>query len=270
MIQKPREQLASQYPRTSQGWIQFPQDVQLRDAIFPKPEGGIHPARANLYMLMEIAKLVSKPGDSILDPMAGVGSIMIAATMDRRVVCIEIEEPFFQLQLAAIPMLEDFHPGAGELITCIHGDCRKFLPMPVDHIIFSPPYATALRRGTTSKTEAAKAVEGTLDIVAYSQTAGNVGALNSFLYNMTMEKVYQLCYSSLQTGGTLTFIIKDNVLGQKRQLLTDWAVRCCLKLGFQVRHWFKRESMGTGFLKLRKSRGEFVVNDEDIVIMKKL
>ena len=127
---------ASNYPRNPLGQIVFPEDRQLRQKIFlSKVE---HPAKNNLYLLQELVEYLTKPGDTILDPMAGAGSIMYCAQLGRQIVLIEIEQAFVEL-------LEKNRPGFTGTITVLHGDCRKILPLTdmFDAIIFSPPYSTS-------------------------------------------------------------------------------------------------------------------------------
>ena len=261
-------EFAAQYDRTAEDWIVFPADAELRKTWFV-PEVMEHPAKANLYMILELINWASKPGETIMDITAGTGSIMLAAITGRHVVCIEIEEDYCKLMEASISKMSSSLVGR---VTVLHGDCRKFLPLPADHIIFSPPYANILHKdykATGAGSSDVGAIAHFKALPAYSQTPGNLTLLNRFLYNQEMERIYSLCYQSLPAGGTLSIILKDYTEKGKRVYLTDWMVKCCVRAGFSIKAIFKRYSPGTGYLQLWKSKGLSVVEDEDIAIMEK-
>jgi DNA modification methylase len=262
------------------GWVRYPEDAKWRREVFD-PESMRHIAKANLFMIRDIYKYVSKPGDTIMDIMSGTGSLMIAAVdpEPRNVVLIEIEEPYHKLQLSSLKKIQDTNGDKLGSIINIHSNCNDILPLPCDHIIFSPPYAKILKSkpksestlyiaGTTMapKTEDGQSGDSWAD---YFSTNGNVGNLDKFMYNMKMTQMYQLCYQSIRPGGTLSVILKDYTLKGKRVYLSDWLNKTCHAAGFELYAWFKRYSPGTGFLRLWKSRGLEVVEDEDIVVYRK-
>jgi hypothetical protein len=84
-----------------------------------------------------------------------------------------------------------------------------------------------------------------------------------------MAKVYDLCYQSLVPGGTMTVILKDYMRKGERQYLSRWLFKTAERAGFEPWLWYKRYSQGAGFLKLHKSKGNTVVEDEDIIILRK-
>lgn len=231
----PSSDFASRYSRTEEGWVQYPEDAELRKAYFP-PEVMGHPAKANLYMLESLVEFVSEPGERILDPMAGTGSIMIAATMGRNVVLVEVEEGYHDLQRRALDVFATMDPVLGQRVTLIHGDCMKVMPLPCNHIIFSPPYAGILKMPSGAQRESTRNLAGPYkdSIQEYSKDPANVGALNKFLYNQVMEKVYGLCFRSLPPGGTMTVILQDYMgieYGERRRIyLSDWLLRTCIRL----------------------------------------
>lgn len=260
------KELAPTYPKNDKGWILFPDDQDFRKSIFPQ-EVMSHPAKANLYMLLDIIQWVSKPGERLMDITAGTGSLMIGATIDRKILCMDIEENYYNLMVRSKENMEN-----KDNIIVLHGDCRNLLPLPVNHIIFSPPYAKQ-RIGKTPKEhqESTRQLAGTYEdsIDEYQECPRNLGNLNRFLFNQEMEKIYKLCYQSIIPPGTLTVIIKDYIEKQKRVSLSGWVIKACIRIGFENIGWFKREALGTGFLKLWRSRGMATVSDEDIITFRK-
>lgn len=267
---------APTYPRTEEGWVKFPGDADVRRAYFP-PDVLKHPAKANLFMIEEIVKAYTEPGDMVMDPMSGTGTIMIAAALGRRVVCLEIEEGYHKLQREALDIWRAGNPEAADKIVLVHGDCRKLLPLPCDHIIFSPPYAGILHHKKNQDEDREVKWKGEWladgNIADYSASPGNVGRLNTFFYNQEMEKVYALCLQSIKPGGTMTVILQDfhgMKYGERQRIyLSDWLVRVCIRMGFEQVSWEKRLISGTPFKDMWASKGYEVVKDEDIVTFRR-
>ena len=264
---------AENYKQDDKGWYQFPSDVEWRSQVFT-PEAMEHPARANLYMLQALIDYVSEPNETILDIMSGTGSIMIAALPEhskltgRRVICIDVEQGYCDLMQKSLDVMDLFDtPNVSDNVTIIHGDCKKILPLPVDHIIFSPPYAQIMKTKGTDKLT--KEMGARYDFASYTQSIGNVGLLNEFFYNQGMVKIYNLCFESVRSGGTLTIIIKDHIRKGERVYLSHWALRCCIKAGFEQSDWFKWKPPGSYYLSFKKARGDPTVGDEDLIIVKK-
>lgn len=259
------------YNRVRENWIDYPEgkkEQDIRAGLFP--EGVMkHPAKANLFMIYDLIKYQSEEGDVLLDPFGGTGTILVAGRMGRHVILTEIEEGYHELQKEAAKKL-----GVEDMVTLLHGNCRLLLPIPCNHIITSPPYAAIMKKG--KKESWGGDITGSLydvteeEFQRYSCTKGNVGQENKFMYNQVMEQVYKKCYDSLVEGGTMSIILKDYISDGKRVYLSDWLIRACLRLGFQVKLWEKRLAGGSPFVKIRRARGEPTVDDEDIVIFEKV
>jgi DNA modification methylase len=266
-----KDNFAAGYLRNEQGWILFPLDKGKgpRQDLFP-PEAMRHPAKYNFAMVESIIEYVSEPGDTIMDVMAGTGTIMIGALLDRNIVCIELEKAFCDMMVKAKDIIGI---ATNRTITILCGDCRDFMPIPVNHIIFSPPYAMILK----SKKPMDDEMKEKWKTMAYShghqedysKSPRNVGNLNRFMYNQAMERIYKLCYDSIIPGGTLTVVLKDYVEQGKRVYLSEWLVRTCVGFGFENIAWFKREATGSGYQDVWRSKGYMTIDDEDIVVSRK-
>jgi len=265
----PRE-FASEYPRNEEGLILFPSDTQYRKELFPFLILSDHPAKANIYLVQAIVEYVSGPGETIMDIMTGTGTIMTAALIGRRVVCIEIEDEYCSIIEQGIESLERIAPGIGEMITLIPGDCSKVLPVyGVDHIIFSPPYANIMKTSATAKVSQLMKDKGEMGFRQYSKSPDNIGNLNEFLYHQKMELIYKRALESLEPGGTLTIIIKDHMEQGKRVFLGNRAERDCTKAGYELVARYKWLPHGSVFTGIRKGKGDLVVEDEDIIILRR-
>ncbi len=256
--------------RNEEGWIILPRDSENRKNSFFPSEVMSHPAKMNMYMQEAIIDYVAKPGEILLDPFGGTGTLMIAALKGMMVILLELEDGYHKLEQEAKHNLELESPGSGSLVSLIQGDNRFLLPIPCHHIITSPPYAGAMdiRKVRTKREDAPDdwLVQMDKQMLEYSKSPRNISKLNTFLYNQAMERIYKLCYESILPGGTLTINIKDRIEGGKRVYLSKWIVKVCIKMGFKQRDWFKWKVPGSGFTNIARSQGRLVVDDEDVII----
>lgn len=260
-------EFASEYPRTPEGWVIFPNDVPRRKQLFPQ-EVMKHPAKMQLFMEQSIIEYVSEPGETLLDPMSGSGTIMIGLLMCRNVICLEIEEMYHSIQQMSLAKIKA-HPDCQGDAMLLQGNCKLLLPLPCDHIIFSPPYGAAFKPSKeVGEFQASKyRIEQGENV--YAKTQGNVGMSNTFLYNMDMEKVYRLCYQSLRKGGTISIVTKDITEAGQRIYLTKWIDKVCKQIGFEFDNWFKAQMMGGPYQDMRRAQGLATIDDEDITIYRK-
>lgn len=261
-------EFAPDLPRNSEGWIILPDDVTWRKSLFP--EGAMkHLAKMQMYLEQSIYQYVSKPGDILLDPMGGTGTLMMAALEGRTVITLDIEPGYHKLQKQVYAHLRESHPDMAPCIQLL-GNCKILMPIDCDHIVFSPPYGQAFKPSKKlTGIVADKYRVNEEEFVRYAQTIGNVGMHNTFLYNRDMEKVYKLCYQSLRPGGTMSVVVKDIIEGGKRTYFSEWINRVCHQIGFKDFAWFKTLQMGGPWQDIRRSKGEITVDDEDCIIYKK-
>jgi len=262
------KKFAPDYPRNKDGLILFPtDDSQARKGLFPQLNPTEHPAKANIFLVQAIVEYVSQVGDTVMDIMAGSGTIMLAALLGRRVVCIDIEEEYVRIMEQGAKSLEDIAPGVESAITIIEGDCIKILPLPVaDHIIFSPPYADIMKsKGKLSSF----AKDKVPTVQRYSKHPDNISNLNEFIYHQRMEIIYKRVFDSLPVGGTLTIIIKDHIKQGKRVLLGARAERDCIRAGFEPAGHWKWLPHGSAFTGIHKAQGWTVVEDEDVYLLRR-
>lgn len=264
------KEFASQYSRTEDGWVNFPTDHDQRRRLFPE-QVMKHQAKMNLHLLDSVVEYVSEPGERIMDIMTGTGSILTAALAGRYVTCIEISKKYCGWIREAIDKMEAIAPGVSSAVVLINAPCQRVLPIPTNHIIFSPPYANIMAKKKTSEKDITADLYG-VDIdefAEYSKEPLNVGNRNRFMYNMEMEKIYKLCYQSVKPGGTMTVVIKDYIEKGERVYLSNWVMKVCIKLGFEQMDWFKWPAPGSPFTNIYRSQGKLVVEDEDVLIFSK-
>jgi len=211
-------------------------------------------------------KLV-READTVMDIMAGTGTIMTAALIGRRVVCLDIEKDYIDILEQGAKSLEGIAPGIGDMITIIEGDALKLLPLPIaDHIVFSPPYSNILRKKKLDKLSAEMIGDG---LLKYSKNPNNVGNLNEFLYHQKMERIYKKTFDSLPAGGTLSIILKDHVENGERAGLPERCTRDCLRLGFELINTYYWLPPGSAYTSFMRARGDLVVDEEAIIMLRR-
>lgn len=261
---------AEHYPREG-NLILFPRDVTLRREFFPQ-EVFDHPAKANIFLIRELIEYLTEPGDTVLDPFAGTGTLMMALLLGRNVALIEIEPHYADLirsiwklweergLIAALEQPTQFH--------LFQGDCRqqlqevKFL---CDAAIFSPPYATALSHSTAIKEQ--KAV---LDKYALKGTSTqNLARLNPFFFTQAVALVFKRIHKRLVPNAPMAIITKDIMKGPRREFLSEGIIRQAQRNGFKLSQWEKWKPPGSMQQSIMKAKGANVVLDEDILIFHK-
>ena len=160
------KKFAPEYPRRLdtetglQDLVDFGSDVNLRKRLFIE-ESMKHPAKANLNMLGSVISYVSEPDERITDIMAGTGSILIAALAGRPVTLIEISSHYCEWITRSLEeKLEPIAPGISSQVMLINNACQRVLPIPTNHIIFSPPYAHIMAKKLFSEGDISKDIYG--------------------------------------------------------------------------------------------------------------
>ena len=103
------KEFAPAYDRDIEGRVLFPRDTELRRQLFPFTDPSEHIAKANMLMVAELVKCFTEPGDTILDPFAGTGTVLVATTLWRKVVMMELVDTFCQtIELNTIGVRQTF------------------------------------------------------------------------------------------------------------------------------------------------------------------
>ncbi len=131
--------------------LRFKNDGPMRKKLFVA-EAMSHPAKGHLGLWEAIISKYTQPGDTILDPMAGVGSSLLAALMGRNVICVEMESWMMPLLHANWEKMRQ-HPMLGcslGQVVILQGDARV-LPLPdrggAEAIVTSPPFEDVTQGG---------------------------------------------------------------------------------------------------------------------------
>jgi len=274
--------------------LELGSDLSLRYRYFSR-ESLAHPAKLHLGLLAWLLDRYTKPGDTIADPMAGIGSTAYAALLQRHVMLREIEPKWlaFAHENAAI-ILREGGMFAGT-INIAQADARLPWGYTADHIIFSPPYACAVAstptaKGMTSHQIRARlaGVEGGYDkawdrllraydsgrggvvaayVMHYGQHPDQVGAFRGDRYWEAMTAIYTMARAGLKSGGYMILVIKDHIRKGERIRIADQTALLCERLGFVLvaRHARLVHPLSL-WQRRRKERGELIVEEEDVLV----
>uniref|UniRef100_A0A6M3JNV9 Putative methyltransferase n=1 Tax=viral metagenome TaxID=1070528 RepID=A0A6M3JNV9_9ZZZZ len=261
---------APEYERTDEGWVVFPRDTELRRRLFPYTDPAEHIAKANMLMVQALVECFTDEGETILDPFAGTGTVLVACTLNRKVVMMELVETFVQtIELNTIGVKQSY-PMVEDLSTLIPGDAYSILPIPdfCDHLVFSPPYPMGLKKkGDMDKTSKDL---GYSQATEYSEDPRNFTNLNDFIYHQKIELFYKKCYQTLRFGGTMTVIIKDKMEKGQRIMQADRTLRDCERIGFELLQRNKWLARGGGYSSINRAAGLETVDDEDLITLRKV
>jgi len=123
--------------------LEFKVDTKERKQWFTA-ESFAHPAKMSLPLELWLIEKYTKPGDVILDPMAGIGTILVGAALGRNILCVELEDKFCKMMEANFGKIMQKGPQMGYQmghVDIIQGDARNLEGLLVDKIVTSPPYA---------------------------------------------------------------------------------------------------------------------------------
>lgn len=249
--------------------ILFPRDTTWRRELFP---AGVfeHPAKMNMFLCEELIKYLTKPGDTILDPFGGTGTLLIGVLHGRNVVLIELEPHYLKLlreteqmweKGVQIPLAAGAERGR---IFIYEGDCRQKiqdLPFLCDAAIFSPPYSTSITRAKPLPS-LEKSVKD------YTVNPQNLGNFNPFYFQQGMRIIYERMFKRLVPGAPVAIISRDMVKGDRVFLSSDM-IKYMGKAGFDLEEWLKWKPPGSAQRRIQESRGAEVVRDEDILIFRR-
>jgi len=259
--------------------LNFPRDTErYRNFVRESTE---HPAKLEIRTFAWLVEQYTKPGDTILDPMSGIGTVHWAATMGRNTVAIELVPRFVEIQRMNIEKLRTDHgftsPQEPKLF---EGDCRRFLPLSsiglpsVEAIVFSPPYGSLISGADKGN----KLMEEKHIVMTYDEQIANVGNLSVYpQYLEAMKGIYRKCFETTKPGGVLVSVTKDYIKAGRRVWVSRDNLRIMLAAGYVMEDWHTRYTDPKIFQitaqKRREEKGEdkavLNIDSEDLLVVRK-
>ncbi|MEN6549510.1 MAG: DNA methyltransferase [Armatimonadia bacterium] len=197
----------------SKEWLKFQKSWFVHNP--PRRRKGVirHPAKFPETLVEEFIRFFTKAGETVLDPMAGTGSTVVAAARAGRVgIGIELQEEYAEIGRQWLAEeLEALEGPGSEGSRIITGDARDLgklgLP-PVDYCITSPPYWDMLRvKGW--KTQKQRAQNESLDVY-YSDDERDLGNIEDYDEFVALTVgIYREVAAAMRSGAYLTVIVKN-------------------------------------------------------------
>ncbi|MBE7509344.1 MAG: site-specific DNA-methyltransferase [Bacteroidia bacterium] len=177
-----------------------------------------HGAAFPIALAKHFVKIYSKPGDTVLDPFAGVGTTLDAANiLKRHSIGIELNQDFIILFNQGIDP-KDGKPNSDYRRIVIQDSAMniyKHLPaVSADFILTSPPYANLLNKirenfadkdfaGNTYKNQSRKLAK------PYSKHEEDLGNLSYENYLLRMKELFASLLQVAKEGAYNTWVVRD-------------------------------------------------------------
>ena len=207
----PSNKLNNLDPKT---WLKFQKSWFIHNPPPRKKGVLVHPAKFPETMAQEFIEFFTKQGETVLDPMAGTGSTLVAALRaGRNSYGIELNPKYAEI---AQQIIGEERTTLGDSISnlqsqIINGDAAQIihyqLPL-IDYVLTSPPYWDMLRaKGSETQKKRRASIE--LD-VHYSDDPNDMGNISD--YDEFVEKLVNIYIGLkplLREKAYLTIIVKN-------------------------------------------------------------
>jgi DNA modification methylase len=206
----------------SKTWLKFQKSWFIHNP--PQRKKGVlrHPAKFPETMAQEFIEFFTKRGQTVLDPMAGTGSTLVAALRcGRHSYGIELNPGYAQIAQEVITQekagLADELEANSLVARVINGDAHmaNTYDIPtVDYVLTSPPYWDMLHaRGSQNQKKRRETNE--LDVV-YSDDPNDLGNMHDYpLFLERLVLIYTGLKPLLREKAYLTIIVKNIKKGGK-------------------------------------------------------
>ena len=204
----------------SKRWLKFQKSWFIHNPPPRKKGVLVHPAKFPETLAQEFIEFFTKQGETVLDPMAGTGSTLVAALRaGRNSYGIELNPKYAEI---AKQIIEEERTSLGEKVEgltskVMQGDAAQLanyqLPA-IDYILTSPPYWDMLH-AKGAKTQKKRRDSTELD-VHYSDDPNDLGNISD--YEAFLEKlldIYKGLKPILCEKAYLTIIVKNVKKGGK-------------------------------------------------------
>ena len=201
-------------------WLKFQKSWFIHNPPPRKKGTLVHPAKFPETMAQEFIEFFTKRGQTVLDPMAGTGSTLIAALRaGRNSYGVELNPKYAEI---AKNIIADERASLGSSIEnlkseIVNGDASQItnyqLPI-IDYVLTSPPYWDMLRaKGADTQKKRRAASE--LDVF-YSDDPNDLGNVDDYeAFLAKLVDIYRGFKPLLREKAYLTIIVKNVKKGGK-------------------------------------------------------
>lgn len=198
----------------SKTWLKFQKSWFIHNPPRRRKDVLRHPAKFPETLAQEFIEFFTKRGQTILDPMAGTGSALIAALRaGRQAYGIELNPAYAEIARQVIAAektaLGPATAGLEAVIFTADASQATDLPIPpVDYLITSPPYWDMLHaRG--AETQKKRRAAANLDVI-YSDDPRDLGNIHDYeTFLSSLIAIYAQLKPLLKPKAYLTIIVKN-------------------------------------------------------------
>ena len=205
---------------SNKAWLKFQKSWFIHNPPPRKKGVLVHPAKFPETMAQEFIEFFTKQGETVLDPMAGTGSTLVAALRaGRNSYGIELNPKYAEI---AEKIISEERAVLGEQVesltsNVITGNAAKIADFGLptfDYVLTSPPYWDMLR-AKGSDTQKKRRASAEMD-VHYSDDPNDMGNISD--YDEFLEKlvnIYKGLKPLIREKAYLTIIVKNVKKGGK-------------------------------------------------------
>jgi DNA modification methylase len=204
----------------SKSWLKFQKSWFIHNPPPRKKGVLVHPAKFPETMAQEFIEFFTKEGETVLDPMAGTGSTLVAALRaGRNSYGIELNPKYAEI---AKQVIDEERASLGASVSqlrslVINGDAAKITnyELPItDYVLTSPPYWDMLRaRGAQTQKKRRDSAELDVHYSDDPNDMGNISDYEEFLQKLV--HIYEGLKPILREKAYLTIIVKNVKKGGK-------------------------------------------------------
>ena len=203
-------------------WLKFQKSWFIHNPP-PRKKGVIvHPAKFPETMAQEFIEFFTKSGETVLDPMAGTGSSLVAALRaGRNSYGIELNPKYAEIareiiaqEKAALSATTDTGSLTANVITGDASQAVNYQLPAIDYVLTSPPYWDMLH-AKGAENQKKRRESGALDVV-YSDDPNDLGNVRDYEDFMArLVTIYAGLKPLLRAKAYLTIIVKNVKKGGK-------------------------------------------------------
>ena len=195
-------------------WIKFQKSWFVHNPPPRQSDVLRHPAKFPETLAQEFIEFFTKRGQTVLDPMVGTGSTLVAGLRaGRNAVGIELNPAYAEIAEQLVQQeRESLGPPADDLrVEVIQADSAELSELdlpPVDYVLTSPPYWNMLR-AKGAETQQRRRADRDLDLT-YSDDAADLGNIDDYdEFLRRLVSIYRTLSEVLRPRAYLTIIVKN-------------------------------------------------------------
>lgn len=195
-------------------WLKFQKSWFIHNPPPRRKDVVRHPAKFPETLAADFITFFTKRGETVLDPMVGTGSTLVACLRTgRHGIGIELNPAYAEIARRAVgdereALGSEADHLRAEVITADAATLATIDLPPIDYLLTSPPYWDMLRaRG--AETQRGRRLSDDLDVFYSDDSAdlGNIADYEEFLARLVA--IYGAARDRLRPGAYLTVIVKN-------------------------------------------------------------